>query len=275
MNWPKIKTYMIFGLIIANVFLFSLFYLSEYVRPKDNQTESLIKIKEILLDNGIDVRGLSGLKNQELPVINLSSAYKVNFTVLENMRLPDEEKHDIFEGKYTWIVDADNSVKVTSIHDVDENKLLTKDEILSKFISSVDGLNEKLSFECVKNYTDNDGVIKSEYVEKLGDYVINDGYIYFEEKDGFVEQVNFKVVEVTESSVTQDIIPFSKVLYGLLSVVDSADMPIKFQKVYIAYQLSVKLVDDDIESGEASPSYVFVGDKGEKYSINALGIRSE
>ncbi len=275
MNWSKIKIYIISGLLIANIFLFSLFYFDmSSFSSSFNDKKSLENIKTVLSNNGIFFDKVSDLNVSKLPVLEIYTDLKVQSDMLDQL-ISDSYK-DVESSKlpYYRFSKLDLGISLNRMFKESDYNYLREDllvKLADKYIADID---DKLSYRLI-SVEKNGDIKKSYYYQSYDGYLIRDGYIYIESDAKGIKKIDYKYAGIRESKDFQKNIPYSEVLYRVLSTVDIADTPIDFVSVDIIYQLSDSALKSDIESGDASPYFRLIGSEGEVYLIKALDIRGE
>ena len=282
MDWPKIKTILIFVLIITNILL-GYSYNKEKIRFQVEQENNLQDVIKLYASKGVEIKAKKLEFDSEIRSVNVSfDAYDVSHV---DLLLGNEYQFDgniyvegdqfvfltdssILYGKEAHrdrvILDNESSLRLAKNVTIDEKELYVKKA--QQFI-------EEHGFKTLKG--------NSEVLE-LGNYRLvkmtqNFEGVEFQESKTMIwffeeDVVGFKrenIINISDTEGTKyDIISIDKVLYGLLPKLNEGDV---IESINIIYKLNDEsLLVTDLVIGEALPYYRIVTKSGEEYHVRAV-----
>ena len=282
MDWPKIKTILIFVLIITNILL-GYSYNKEKIRFQVEQENNLQDVIKLYASKGVEIEAKKLEFDSEIRSVNVSfDAYDVSHV---DLLLGNEYQ---FDGNI--YVEGDQFVFLT-----DSSILYGKEAHRDRVI-----LDHEASLRLAKNVTIDE---KELYVKKAQQFIEEHGFktlkgnsevlelgkyrlvkmtqnfegVEFQESKTMIwffeeEVVGFKrenIINISDTEGTKyDIISIDKVLYGLLPKLNEGDV---IESINIIYKLNDEsLLVTDLVIGEALPYYRIVTKSGEEYHVRAV-----
>ncbi len=282
MDWPKIKTILIFVLIITNILL-GYSYNKEKIRFQVEQENNLQDVIKLYASKGVEIEAKKLEFDSEIRSVNVSfDAYDVSHV---DLLLGNEYQFDgniyvegdqfvfltdssILYGKEAHrdrvILDHEASLRLAKNVTIDEKELYVKKAqqfIEEHGFKTLKGNSEVLElgkYRLVKMTQNFEGV---EFQESKT-------MIWFFEEDvvGFKRE---NIINISDTEGTKyDIISIDKVLYGLLPKLNEGDV---IESINIIYKLNDEsLLVTDLVIGEALPYYRIVTKSGEEYHVRAV-----
>ena len=282
MDWPKIKTILIFVLIITNILL-GYSYNKEKIRFQVEQENNLQDVIKLYASKGVEIEAKKLEFDSEIRSVNVSfDAYDVSHV---DLLLGNEYQ---FDGNI--YVEGDHFVFLT-----DSSILYGKEAHRDRVI-----LDHEASLRLAKNVTIDE---KELYVKKAQQFIEEHGFktlkgnsevlelgkyrlvkmtqnfegVEFQESKTMIwffeeDVVGFKrenIINISDTEGTKyDIISIDKVLYGLLPKLNEGDV---IESINIIYKLNDEsLLVTDLVIGEALPYYRIVTKSGEEYHVRAV-----
>lgn len=282
MDWPKIKTILIFVLIITNILL-GYSYNKEKIRFQVEQENNLQDVIKLYASKGVEIEAKKLEFDSEIRSVNVSfDAYDVSHV---DLLLGNEYQFDgniyvegdqfvfltdssILYGKEAHrdrvILDHEASLRLAKNVTIDEKELYVKkaqqfiEEHGFKILKGNSEVLELGKYRLVKMTQNFEGV---EFQESKT-------MIWFFEEDvvGFKRE---NIINISDTAGTKyDIISIDKVLYGLLPKLNEGDV---IESINIIYKLNDEsLLVTDLVIGEALPYYRIVTKSGEEYHVRAV-----
>ena len=282
MDWPKIKTILIFVLIITNILL-GYSYNKEKIRFQVEQENNLQDVIKLYASKGVEIEAKKLEFDSEIRSVNVSfDAYDVSHV---DLLLGNEYQFDgniyvegdqfvfltdssILYGKEAHrdrvILDHEASLRLAKNVTIDEKELYVKKAqqfIEEHGFKTLKGNSEVLElgkYRLVKMTQNFEGV---EFQESKT-------MIWFFEEDvvGFKRE---NIINISDTAGTKyDIISIDKILYGLLPKLNEGDV---IESINIIYKLNDEsLLVTDLVIGEALPYYRIVTKSGEEYHVRAV-----
>lgn len=282
MDWPKIKTILIFVLIITNILL-GYSYNKEKIRFQVEQENNLQDVIKLYASKGVEIKAKKLEFDSEIRSVNVSfDAYDVSHV---DLLLGNEYQFDgniyvegdqfvfltdssILYGKEAHrdrvILDHEASLRLAKNVTIDEKELYVKKAqqfIEEHGFKTLKGNSEVLelgNYRLVKMTQNFEGVEFQESKTMI--------WFYEEDVVGFKRE---NIINISDTEGTKyDIISIDKVLYGLLPKLNEGD---DIESINIIYKLNDEsLLVTDLVIGEALPYYRIVTKSGEEYHVRAV-----
>ncbi|BEP30397.1 two-component system regulatory protein YycI [Helicovermis profundi] len=262
MEWSKIKTILIVGLIITNIFL------GVYVYSSDN----LFNVHKLKEDQSIkEVIKLLEKKNIFVKMDNLTYFTKINDIELAYQEYDLEKSANVFLNKNfrkinESYVDSKNSLSVKELElefkniNFDSNLKsknmlsITMDEAIklaSKFIA-LKGFEKDDYYINVKKTINNRILLI--FRQKYKNFYLDDSYMKFYIDDSGIEEFTRKWFDVKKvSKLSKEVIPPSKALFNLMKNYDRSDKKINIVNIELGYKLETSTLNTIVTSGDAFP----------------------
>lgn len=269
MNWPKMKTYLIILLVIANVLMIPLLF-------TQNEPEApSFDLKPVMIEK----MAKEGIIVPSSPFDHLS---EIEAVVISNKALDLNEEKAYFEAlglksSYTntssaYIYSLGNDGKLTIDY---YNENLGEEDIVN--LSEADALELAKTFlpepkfdlsYSLYSLSREAGRFEFHFEELYKNQPLPDGYIRITiEGDKVVKLIKSELDAKSKGHVK--IIPYDLALYRLYSTISKDDLPIEFTRVDIVRKMEAIASDTKLITADTFPYYRFVSEKG-SFLVKAL-----
>lgn len=282
MDWPKIKTILIFVLIITNILL-GYSYNKEKIRFQVEQEDNLQDVIKLYASKGVEIKAKKLEFDSEIRSVNVSfDAYDVSHV---DLLLGNEYQFDgnIYVSGDQFVSLTDSSILYGK--EAHKDRIVLDHEASFRLAKDVKNTEKEMYIEKAQQFIKEHGfdTLKGDHeVLELGNYRLVkmtqsfDG-VKFQESKTMVwffeeEVVGFKrenIINISDTAGTKyDIISIDKILYGLLPKLNEGDV---IESISIIYKLNDEsLLVTDLVIGEALPYYRIVTKSREEYHIRAV-----
>lgn len=269
MNWPKIKTYLIILLLIANVLMMLLLF------TQNGPASSKHDLKSVMIEK-MEKEGIT------VPSTPLDHLSEIEAVIISNKALDLAEEKAHFEAlglksSYTnsssaYIYSLGNDGKLTIDYynenlGEEETPVLTEAQALELAKTFLPEFKYDLSYS-LYSITREEGRYEFHFEELYKNQPLPDGYIRITiEGDRVVKLIKSELD--AKSSGHVKIIPYDLALYRLYSTISKEDLPIDFKRVDIVRKMEAIASDTKLITADTFPYYRFVSDKG-SFLVKAL-----
>lgn len=270
MNWPKIKNYLIFLLVFANLLIVWLLF------TQHGSAQAKFDLEPVMVDK----MKTDGITVPEAPLDHFNEIDDISISG-RMLDLAKEKAYyealglkSSYPGKdraYIYTLSPDGKLTIDYYGEGEENDgnqpLLSEQEALDLAMSYVPLKAGHLSYE-LHTMTKEGSNYEFHFEELYMADPLPDGYIRITIENGRLTKLIKSEIEATPSGKLR-IIPYDLALYRLYSAISPEDLPIEFTRVDIVRKMEAIGSDTKLISAETFPYYRFVSAKG-SFLVKAL-----
>lgn len=273
MNWPKIKTYLIFFLVFANLLIIWLLFTQQGPSRRTQDLESLIIEK--MEKDGITVPEAPYGEDTLIEAISISNkALDLAREKAYYEALGLKSSYSESGSAYIYTLAGDGKLSIDYYYGEGEggsreipDKDYTQDKALELALSYIPKEDDGLSYELYSATRVGRGY-EFHFEELYKSEPLPDGYIRITIENGRLMKLIKSEIDARSSGHIK-VIPYDLALYRLYSAISTEDLPIDFTRVDIVRKMEAIGTDTKLISAETFPYYRFVSDKG-SFLVKAL-----
>lgn len=270
MNWPKIKTYLIFFLVFANLLIVWLLFTQE--GPKAQRYDLQPLMIEKMKKEGITVPSSPSDYSTEIDAVSISNRLldlAKEKTYYEALGLTASVPET--GGAYIYSLASDGKLIIDYYFGEEEDEgdypTLNPEEALALALSYIPEPKGDLSYELYTK-SEEGGAIEFHFEELYKTEPLPDGYIRIRIEKGRLTKLIKSEIEARTVGYIK-VIPYDLALYRLYSAISTEDLPIHFTRVDIVRKMEAISTETKLITAETFPYYRFVSDKG-SFLVKAL-----